>query len=118
MVTHIPRKLPIATATAPRDSTKPVFARITEVNTKGTNSRANTETSRTEPKGLSDVILFNTLSRCSIVITRYQPNQLRTLQRRLKTWRTQAARRLIYGTHQISHFAVEPATLKPDNLGG
>jgi hypothetical protein len=34
---------------------------------------------------------------------RYQPNQLRTLQRRLKTWRTQAARRLIYGTHQTSH---------------
>jgi hypothetical protein len=34
---------------------------------------------------------------------RYLPGQLRTLQRRLKTWRAQAARRLIYGTHELSH---------------
>jgi hypothetical protein len=34
---------------------------------------------------------------------RYLPGQLRTLQRRLKIWRAQAARRLIYSTHEISH---------------
>jgi hypothetical protein len=41
----------------------------------------------------------------------YRPNQLRTLQRRLKTWRTQAARRLIYGTHQTSQVANEASHL-------
>jgi Integrase core domain len=38
----------------------------------------------------------------------YEPGQLRTLQRRLKIWRMQAARRLIYGTHQTSHTETVP----------